>query len=111
MECQSDKFVSAELKRLSIVSQRMKEINNEQLKQTSKHKELYELNQLITNNPPPPPSSPDPSISSFLYKFRRTRSTSVPGVSYSDQSIHRSYDLLCQTPLCKPPTITLTKYS
>jgi hypothetical protein len=87
----------------------MKELNNELIRQSSKNEELDELNRIITNNPLQP--SPDPSTSSFLLKFRRSRSTSVPGVSYSDCSIHRSFDVLCQTPLCKPPTITLTKHS
>lgn len=99
--------MSAELKRLSIVSQRMKELNNEQIKQSSKHTELDELNRILTNNPPQP--SPDPSTSSFLLKFRRLRSKSVPGVSYSNCSIHQSFDILCETPLCKPPTVTFTK--
>jgi len=87
----------------------MKELNNQQIKQSSKHQELDELNQILTNNPPQP--SPNPSTSSLLLKFRRLRSKSVPGVSYSDYSIHQSFDILCQTPLCKPPTVTLTNYS
>jgi len=103
-EYRTNKFMSAELKRLSIVSQRMKELNNEQIKQSSKHKELDELNRILTLQP-----SPDPSTSSFLLKFRRLRSKSVPGVSYSNCSIHQSFDILCETPLCKPPTVTFTK--
>jgi len=101
--------MSAELKRLSIVSQRMKELNNQQIKQSSKHQELDELNRILINNPPQP--SPNPSTSSLLLKFRRFRSKSVPGVSHSNYSIHQSFNILCETPLCKPPTVTFTNYS
>jgi hypothetical protein len=87
-----------------MVSQRMKELNNEQLKQTNKHEELFELNQIVTNHTPQP--SPNPSSSPFLFKFRRTRSTSVQFVSYTDSSMRRSLNILSETPLCKPPITT-----
>ncbi len=85
----------------------MKELNNEQIRRSSRHEELDELNRIITNKSPQ--LSPDPSPSSFLLKIRRSRSISVPGSS--NDSIHRrSFDILCQTPLCKPPSIILTEY-
>lgn len=75
----------------------MKELNNEQIKQTNKHEELYELNRMVINHTPHP--SPDP----FIFRFRRTRSTSSPFViSHIDNSIHRSFNILTETPLCKP---------
>ena len=87
----------------------MKEINNEQHRQSSKNEELDELNRIATNSTPQP--SPDPSTSSFLLRFRRGRSTSVPAACHSDYSSPRSFDTLCETPLCKPPMITLTEHS
>ena len=109
-EFRSTKFITAELKRLSNVSQRMKELNNERMKQSSKHQELDELNELVTKSSQQ--LSPDSPTSVFLSKFRRARSTSIPAVSLSDSSfIHRSFEVLCQTPLCKPPTLVDTNYS
>ena len=94
-ELRSDKFISAELKRLSIVSQRVKELTNEQLKKANKHEELYELNRMVIN--PTPPTTPIP------FRFRRIRSTSVPYVDLRANSlIHRSFSILAETPLCKP---------
>jgi hypothetical protein len=83
----------------------MKKLNNEQIKQSSKHRELNEFNRMITN------PSPDLSSSPFVFKFRRFRSTSTPSESHSNYLIHRSFDILCETPLCKPSTITFTKHS
>jgi hypothetical protein len=100
-ELRSNKFLSAELKRLSIVSQRMQELTNEKLKQTNKHEELYELNRMVINQNPQ--TAPVSRNSPFLFKFRRTRSTSVPYVDLRTNSlIHRSFSILAETPLCKP---------
>jgi len=108
-ECRSAKFISAESKRLSTVSKRVKELNNEQRKQSSRHQELDELNRITIHNAQQ--LSPDLSTGSFLHKFRRSRSTSNPCAFNSDDlGDHRSFDILCQTPLCKPPAITFTKY-
>ncbi|UJR16429.1 hypothetical protein I4U23_003331 [Adineta vaga] len=108
-EYRSKDFHSAESKRLSYVSQLVIDLKNEKRKQKSKHRELDELNQITSNSSlQTPPAQPTPS---FLSKFRRSRSTSVPGVMLADESIeNRSYDALCLTPLCKPPLITITKY-
>jgi len=92
-----------------MVSKRVKELNNEQRKQSSRHEELDELNRITIHNSQQ--LSPDLSTGSFLHKFRRSRSTSIPCTFNSDYlREHRSFDILCQTPLCKPPTITFTKY-
>ena len=107
--CQSEDFHSAESKRVSFVSQLVIELKNEKQRQTSQHQELDELNKITNSNSlhtPPIPQTP-----SFLSKFRRARSTSVPGGILIDQTVdNRSYDALCHTPLCKPPLITVTKY-
>ena len=97
-ESRSDKFVSAELKRLSIVSQRMKK-----LKRSSQHEEIDELNRIVTNSFQPL----SPARSPLLFKFRRSRSRSIPVLSYSTE--RRSYDVLCQTPLYNPHNINLSK--
>jgi hypothetical protein len=75
------------------------------IKRSSQHEELDELNRIVTNNTQP--LSPAPSL---LFKFRRSRSTSIPVLSYLNYSTeHRSYDVLCQTPLCKPHNINLSQ--
>ena len=96
-ERRSAEFAAAESKRLTTVSRRMKELNNEQIKRNSKHEEHYHLNQIVTNQTSQP--SPDPS---FRLKFRRARSTSVPFAFYPVNSSPRSYNVLSETPLCKP---------
>jgi hypothetical protein len=107
-ELESNKFLSAESKRLSIVSQRMKQLNKQQIKQSSKHEELEELNRIMIKNPQQSPSDP----SSFLLKFRRQRSKSIPNVFYlKSAGVHQSLNVLYQTSPSKPPTITLTKCS
>ena len=97
-----DKLAPAESKRLSIVSARMKELNNERIKQTSRHKQFEELNEIVINHSLS--TSPVSSPSSYLFKFRRSHSTSIPAEIPQSNSPpeHRSYDVLCQTPLCKP---------
>jgi hypothetical protein len=83
----------------------MKQLNNERTKQSSRHQELDELNRIVMHNSQT--LLPAQSPSSFLSKFRRARSTSIAAISYSNE--HRTYDVLCQTPLCKPSNIDLTE--
>lgn len=110
--CLSDEFASAELKRLSNLTQRLEELNNEQIKQSSRYQELNLLNRITTNIPQQPSS--EVSTTPFLQKFRRGRSnsSSIPDKSNLESlTEHRSFEALCHTPLCKPPTITVTNYS
>ncbi|CAF3550262.1 unnamed protein product [Adineta steineri] len=109
---QPEKFISAESKRLFAVTQRVNQLNNEQRKHSNKHEEFNEINERKTyrslQSSPEVTSTP----SSFLFKFRRARSTSVPSenISLNTPIERRSYDILSQTPLCKPPIITITKH-
>ena len=85
----SNEFSSDEMKRLSNVSQRIKQIQHNE-----------EFSHLLSSHTPQ--SSPDLSLSSFLAKFRRGRSTSFPFVNFHSNTIQKSLDILTETPLCKP---------
>lgn len=88
-ERRAKEFLSEESKRLSMVSQRIKELN---LPPRENDKRSIPL----------PQSLPDPSVTSFLSKFRRGRSTSFPFVSMNSSRLEQSVGLLTETPLCKP---------
>ena len=88
-ERRSNEFLPEELKRLSMVSQRMKELNGQQTEYIEQSNRILQL-------------SPDPSLTTFFSKFRRGRSTSFPFVSFKSPHIQQSVDLLTETPLCKP---------
>lgn len=79
-------------------------MNNEKFK----HQELDELKRITRHGSSE--TSPTPATPSFLLKFRRSRSTSVPGVALSDEiPENRLVNAICQIPVCPPPTITITK--